>query len=240
MLPRRSPQSLAALRQEIGRIERHAHGVLPFGVAAIDRHLPEGGLACGALHAVGGEAGASLGFVAALAGRLQGQTKGRVVWVSARPELYGAGLAPLGLDPARLLLVRAARPADLLWAFEESLRTPGVVAAVGEARMVDAVAARRLQLAAQAGGATGLLLLSGACDGVPGAVTRWHVAAAPSVSDLPGVGAPRWHTELRRCRGADPCSWLMEWHDATDSAAGGFAVIAEPLDRSHHPAIRVA
>src|SRR6185312_725801 len=74
--------------------------------------------------AVTGEAGASLGFAACLAGRLQRQSGRPVVWVSARPELYGPGLLRLGLDPARLLLVRATRPSDLLWALEEALRTP--------------------------------------------------------------------------------------------------------------------
>jgi protein ImuA len=240
MLPRRHSDQIAALRREIGQVELRDHGVLPFGVAAIDRHLPGGGLLRGALHAIGGEAGASFGFAAALAGKSLHQNAGRVVWVSARPELYGAGLRDLGLAPERILLVRAGRPADLLWSLEEALRTPGIVAAVGEARGIDAVAGRRLQLAAQAGGAVGLLLLSAEIDSVPGAVTRWHVTAAPSESDLPGVGNARWQADLRRCRGADPGSWLMEWHDAKDHAARGFTVIADPHDRSHREAIRIA
>ena len=240
MLPRRVPSLLASLRREIGRVELRPHGVLPFGRPAIDAHLPGGGLARGALHAVTGEAGASLGFAAALAGRLQRETGRPVVWVSARPELYGPGLARLGLDPARILVVRAPRPADLLWALEEALRTPGLAAVIGETRTFDAVAGRRLQLAAQASGVMGLLLLQQEAGSVPGAVTRWHLAAAPSTSPLPGLGAARWQADLLRCRGAEPNSWLMEWHDATDSAAGGFAVIAEPLDRPHRPAIRRA
>jgi hypothetical protein len=41
--------------------------VLPFGIKAIDRHLPEGGLALGALHEVaGGSHGAIDGAAAAL------------------------------------------------------------------------------------------------------------------------------------------------------------------------------
>jgi len=240
MLPRRDPSLLASLRREIGRVELRPHGVLLFGRPEIDAHLPGGGLARGALHAVTGEAGARLGFAASLAGRLQRETGRPIVWVSARPELYGPGLTPLGLDPARLILVRAPRPADLLWTLEEALRTPGIAAAVGETRTVDAVAGRRLQLAAQASGVMGLLVLQQENDGVPGAVTRWHLRAAPSTSTLPGLGAARWHADLMRCRGAEPNSWLMEWNDATDSAAGGFAVPAEPLDRPHRPAIRIA
>ena len=51
---------LLALRERVRRIERPAamvHGVLPFGVAAIDRALPGGGLARGALHEILGMGG---------------------------------------------------------------------------------------------------------------------------------------------------------------------------------------
>jgi hypothetical protein len=51
---------LPTLRERIRRIERPAaavHGVLPFGVAAIDRALPGGGLARGAVHELVGMGG---------------------------------------------------------------------------------------------------------------------------------------------------------------------------------------
>src|SRR5271157_6351989 len=74
---------ILALRERIRRIERPAattHGVLPFGVAAIDRVLPGGGLALGALHeilGVGGdeEDGAlAAAFTAGILGRLAART----------------------------------------------------------------------------------------------------------------------------------------------------------------------
>jgi protein ImuA len=47
---------------------------LPFGLAALDSHLPEGGLTCGALHEVvpeaAGAAAAALGFIAAILTRV--------------------------------------------------------------------------------------------------------------------------------------------------------------------------
>src|SRR5947208_3579008 len=47
------PGPLAALRERIRHIEQPAsHGVLPFGVAAIDRALPGGGVALGAVHEI--------------------------------------------------------------------------------------------------------------------------------------------------------------------------------------------
>src|SRR5436305_9042376 len=65
------------LRDRIRRIEATArHGVLPFGLAAIDRVLPGGGLALGAVHEILGQGGdeedgaAAAGFAAGIAARL--------------------------------------------------------------------------------------------------------------------------------------------------------------------------
>lgn len=46
---------ISALRDQIARIEsggKRACGVLPFGIEAVDRKVPGGGLALGALHEV--------------------------------------------------------------------------------------------------------------------------------------------------------------------------------------------
>src|SRR5215813_809890 len=135
------------LRERVRRIERSeatAHGVLPFGVAAIDRALPGGGLARGALHeilGVGGdeEDGAlAAAFAAGILGRLAGD--GTVLWCLPRPDLYGHGLAAHGLDPAHIVLVQAPRDSEILWAIEEGLRTPGIAAVVGEVGTLAAVA----------------------------------------------------------------------------------------------------
>ena len=71
------PGPLAALRERIRHIEQPAsHGVLPFGVAAIDRVLPDGGLALGAVHEILGidgdeeDGAAACGFIAGLLARL--------------------------------------------------------------------------------------------------------------------------------------------------------------------------
>ena len=113
------------LRERIRRIERPtaaAHGVLPFGVAAIDRALPGGGLARGALHEILGAGGdeedgaLAAAFAAAILGRLgphpfppplaeEGMGGGFVLWCLARPDLYGPGLAAHGLDPYSLVYV---------------------------------------------------------------------------------------------------------------------------------------
>jgi protein ImuA len=68
----------AAVVEELRRLLPRLEGsrpaeALPFGVAAIDRHLPQGGLPCGALHEVVAEAAgtaAAFGFIVALLARL--------------------------------------------------------------------------------------------------------------------------------------------------------------------------
>src|SRR6202047_5577456 len=162
---------LPELRERVRRIERSpamAHGVLPFGVAAIDRVLPGGGLARGALHEILGASGDEedgalpAAFSAGIVGRLAAQRSlggdGMVLWCLPRPDLYGPGLAAHGLDPGRVVMVRASRDAEILWAMEEGLRAPGIVAVVGEIGSLPMVASRRLQLAAERSGIMAFLL----------------------------------------------------------------------------------
>jgi protein ImuA len=250
---------LPELRERVRRIERPAataHGVLPFGVAAIDRALPGGGLARGALHEILGmdgdeEDGAlAAAFAATIIGRLAASPTspsqslarpgegGLVLWCLPRLDLYGPGLAAHGLDPERVVLVRTSRDAEILWAMEEGLRSPGIVAAVGEVGTLPAVASRRLQLAAERSGVTAFLLRRWREGGqaareraLPNAaMTRWRVAALPSLPSRgePGVGGPQWRIELLRCRGGEPGCWEMEVPDATDHVSLAAALAARP------------
>lgn len=238
--------TISALRDRIREIEGPArHGVLPFGVAAIDRALPEGGLALGAVHEILGSNGdeedgaAAAGFAAGILARLR---SGPVLWCLKRPDLHGPGLAAHGLDPARLVLVTARRDDDILWAIEEGLRAPGLAAVVGEIGRLPMVAARRLQLAAERSGVTVLLLrrwhngeeAAVERDRPRAAVTRWRVAALPSVNiaNEPGIGQPRWRVELLRVRGGVPALWDVEVADAT----GHVSLSAALADRPAAPA----
>ena len=64
---------MAELRRLMPRMEEQRKA-LPFGLAAIDSHLPDGGLACGALHEIVPAAesciAAAFGFIAAILGCL--------------------------------------------------------------------------------------------------------------------------------------------------------------------------
>ena len=238
--------TLAPLRERIRQIEAPVrHGVLPFGVAAIDRALPGGGLALGAVHEILGQGGdeedgaAATGFSAAILARLGA---GPILWCLKRADLYGPGLLAYGLDPSRLVLVRAARDDDIAWAVEEGLRTPGLAAVVGEIGRLAMVAGRRLQLAAERSGVPALLLRrwrnateAAAERGRPSAaVSRWRIAALPSldIAGEPGIGRPRWRVELLRVRGGTPALWDVEVADAT----GHVSLSAELADRPAAPA----
>jgi protein ImuA len=236
---------LSELRERVRRIERSRlaiHGVLPFGVAAIDRVLPDGGLARGALHEILGAGGdeedgaLAAAFAAGILGRLAGE--GTVLWCLPHTDLYGPSLAAHGLDPARLVLVRAPRDGEILWAIEEGLRAPGIAAVVGEVGTLPAVASRRLQLAAEHSGITAVLLRRWRDSGqaarernLPNAaVTRWRIAALPSqpLRKEPGVGRPRWRVELLRCRGGEPAYWEVEEADATGHVSLAAALADRP------------
>lgn len=230
---------LADLRSRIRRLEGlggEGGGVLPFGVPELDAGLPDGGLPLGCLHEVAAaDPGAGTAFAAGLLARLGAARGAPVLWVVRGRDLHAAGLPAYGLTPERLIVARAEREVDALWALEEALRCRRLAAVLGEVGRLDLTASRRLQLAAEAGGVTGLLLQTG--EERPGAasaaVTRWRVAPAPSLSDgEPGVGAPCWRLDLLRCRGGRPGSWLVGWRDsglvgvAAPAGAERFAAVA--------------
>jgi protein ImuA len=165
-----------------------------------------------------------------------------VLWCLPRPDLYGPGLAAHGLDPERLVLVRASRDAEILWAMEEGLRAPGIAAVVGEIGTLAAVASRRLQLAAERSGITAFLLRRWHEGGqaareraLPNAAaTRWRIAALPSqpLQGEPGIGLPRWRIELLRCRGGAPAFWEVEASDATGHVSLAAALADRPAPLS--------
>ena len=187
-----------------------------------DTSLIGAGLARGALHEV---CAASLGSGVAFAAILLARCGGQVLWISTEQEsnlVWPPGLIPFGLAPESLILARAARWPEALWAMEEALRCPalgGAVLMAGAGQGLDLTATRRLHLAAEAGGVFGLLLRPDGAAGASAARTRWHIA--PLSSDA----APRWRLTLLRQRGGAPAGpWNVSFEAATGSLrleAGG-------------------
>lgn len=218
------PEGRSALLTELRRMAPLPEACVGVGLEAIDAALPWRGLPPG-LHEIaspGGD-GAAIGFASMVAARRPGP----VLWCRShrtrleRGEPYGPGLAAFGLSPDRLILAEAGRPADLLWAVEEAARTRGLAAILGEGVTPDLTAARRLQLAAEAGRSLLLLVFEDIEEAAAAsALTRWRVRSMPSRPEAGGPGNPCWELELRRCRGgAWPRSWKVEWDDAALSLA---------------------
>jgi protein ImuA len=251
-----SPAVLEELRCQIARIERGttAEGVpkgrrtLALRIGVIDRALPGGGLALGALHEVAGtgpevEHGAAAAlFIAGLLARLRGP----VLWALGQPDLFAPALAAVGLSPLRVVYVEAGTA--VLLAMEEALRQKGLAGVVGEVGKLGLTASRRLQLAAEASGTLAFALRRSrrfddpALDEPSAAVTRWRITSLPSppplrdAPDTPGLARARWRLDLVRARGAEPGSWLVEACDAK----GRLALAADLDDRSDTQARRHA
>jgi protein ImuA len=212
---------------------------LPFGLPAIDGHLPQGGLAGGALHEVvpeaRGDIPAAFGFVAATLSRIR---PGAPLFLVTSPcglatfgRPYGHGLNGRGLDPARVILVAAPNAAQALWAMEEALRSGVPAAVAGVIGKLDFRASQRLHIAA---GETGRLLLLLRPPGMASvAVTRWRVAAASAVRDRFGLIARwRWQLKLERCRNGRPGQWIVEFDHATHHFSLAAALADPTLSRS--------
>jgi len=228
------------LCHEVAAIDgRLASARLPLGVESLDSALA-GGLALGRVHMLCGRPGhdgALTGFAVALLRRILAQKDevAPVVWCPAAAGggsgmIYAAGLAALGLDPGRLLIVDSPSPGARLAALEDILRTEGLAAVIVEYDRVSQTSdywmrlARRAQLAAEASGVTGLLL--GWPVAASGFDSLWHIApsssgksyapAAPSghVGRDPSWNPswhPCWQVELRHARGGRPWSSQLSW-----------------------------
>jgi protein ImuA len=219
--------AIEELRARIRRLEGAAgqrRSVLPFGINELDRHLPGGGLALGALHEVaGGGDGAIHGAAAALfAAGIAARTRGKVLWCLTRPDLFAPALAQAGLMPDRVIYVEAGDEKSVLICFEEGLRHGGLGAVVAEIARLSLTASRRLQLAAESSGTIGIAIrrwrrpVEAADFGQPTAsLTRWRVSVLPATPlPVPGVGRARWQLELIRCRAGESADFEVEACDA--------------------------
>lgn len=142
------------------------------------------------------------------------------------PELPMLRGLPQGVGD-RLHLLRPSSEADLLWSIEEALRSTPVGLVIAEPdKPLSLLAGRRLQLAAEAGSTTGLMLIRQDA-GSNATETRW--ACEP----LAGPGADstlhRWSL-IKNKRGTLK-SWTVTWHGASTAVH----LVSEARER-HEPA----
>ncbi len=214
---------------------------VPLGVDDLDSALA-GGLALGRVHMLCANWGGNIGAHGALTGfaicllrqlLAQPDQDGPIVWcpsssMAGSGMLYGAGLAALGLDPGRLLIVDAPSPNRRLAVLEDILRTKGLSAVVVEYDSMRKSSdywmrlARRAQLAAEASGTTGFLL--GWPVAASGFETIWKIKPAidePAIGDAHNMNMrasmtlmpwrPTWDVELAHARGGRAYETRLIW-----------------------------
>ena len=177
----------------MGALPRSAAPGISTGFTALDERLPDRGWPAGALSEVLVHRLASCELALVLPALAALTRAGREVALVGPAELpYAPGLADRGVDLGRVLVVRGASGEEQAWAAEQSLRS-GVCAAVALwSRRLDVRALRRLQIAAQRGGACGWVFR-----------TREALAApSPAPLRLEVEPSPRGlKVEVRKCRG---------------------------------------
>jgi protein ImuA len=175
---------LEKLRRQIARLEtgskrRGDDPPVPSGPAALDDLLPERGFCRGTLiEWLSAGEGAGAGTLALLAakhacrdGRIlavfdfRAASKGTVPSSSARKlgqsprrEFFPSAAVRLGIEPERLLVIRADATADNHWAIDQALRSPAVAAVLAWPDRIDDRTFRRWQLSAEEGGCVAMLL----------------------------------------------------------------------------------
>ena len=148
---------------------------------------------------------------------------GSVVWIvpdhiPERPMLAGL---PQGLGE-RLILLTPKGQTDLLWSVEEALRAAPVALVIAEPQeALSLTEGRRLQLAAEAGGTTGVMLIREG-DGVNSTETRW---ACEPVAGKADSTLHQW--SLIKNKKGTLGSWLVNWN----GASAAFHMVSEAGER---------
>ncbi|MCF3974851.1 hypothetical protein L1965_14420 [Paracoccus sp. EGI L200073] len=140
------------------------------------------------------------------------QAQGDLIWI--RESWQAETLHPVGLsaffDPSRLLVAQARNQIDALAVAEDALRDGSVALVVAEfSRALDLREGRRLQLAAQAGGSTGLCLI-GEGMGSNAAETRWLCAPVFDPQDKAPSTRMRW--EIIKNKSGTVGAWHVRWN----------------------------
>lgn len=233
--------TIAEMRRYLERAARHGReqgAVLPFGVEAIDEHLPQGGLQRGHLHEAieGGAASQYAGLATLFVAGILARMKGPVLWCLRGRDLFAPALARVGLHPDRVIFCETWKDRDVLPAMEEGLKCEGLAGVVGEVSRLSLNASRRLQLCAGESGVTALIIRrwhsateKEAAAEPNAAATRWRIAPSPSpASAFDQLPRQQWQLDLLRVRGGEPHSWVLEACDAT----GHLALPAALAERS--------
>jgi len=150
---------------------------------------------------------------------------GPLIWVL--PAHLGEYPLPAGLPHGvadRLHLLRPEGETDVLWCVEEALRNPAVAFVIAEPQQpLSLTAGRRLQLAAEAGRTTGLMLIREGA-GSNATETRWHCTPMASKT----ADSTLHHWSLNKNKKGTSFDWVLHW----DGTSSSFRLVSEVGQRN--------
>ncbi|MES2762510.1 MAG: Error-prone repair protein ImuA [Bacteroidota bacterium] len=153
------------------------------------------------------------GFMSVILSKLIAQG-GYCLWISTIPRrsIFPPALKNFGIDPGKILFVDTAKPKDTLWAVEEALKCDALVAVVGELTELSFSDSRRLQLAVEKSHVTAFIhRFQPKTENAVACVTRWKITPiASDLSDVPGLGFPKWEVKLVKVRNGRPDNWQVQ------------------------------
>jgi len=137
-----------------------------------------------------------------------------LVWIAPPHEPYAPALAQQGIELTRLLVVRPAGATEALWAAEQALGSGVCAAVLLWLKGTDDRWLRRLKLAAEAGGALGVLFRP----------ARHRFESSPaSLRLLMTQVSMRLVSIYSRCKAADRALSILATATAYEIAGGGIA-----------------
>lgn len=153
-----------------------------------------------------------------------GATAGMAIWFVE--GWMHESVNPLGLqahcDPHQVLIGKCNNVADVLAASEEALRSGVMPLVIAElTQPLSLTAGRRLQLAAEAGGSTGLMIVREGM-GSNATQTRWQISPIYHANDSTRM---RW--SLIKNKSGTCMDWEVRW----DEAARHIFVVSQPAQR---------
>jgi hypothetical protein len=163
-------------------------------------------------------------------------------------QFYAPASVALAIDPSRLIIVRPRQDADEVWALDQAARCAGVAAVLWRGKKLDARHFRRLQLACETSGVTGLLVRPHIADREP----SWadlRLLVQPCAEDHPdlrpaGMGRSSFPIPIRNAR----CSFslrrlrvqLLRCHTRTSATAVELEIDDETAQIREATALRMA
>jgi protein ImuA len=157
------------------------------------------------------------------------------LWLRERGRPFARGLECWGVKSERLIWVRTAREAEALWALEEALKSGAIAGGLATVETPPFVATRRLDFAARAGAAIGVVLRAEAGGDLSAARRRWRIRSGASALhewDATAPGRVRLAAELVRRRDGPPGAWALEQDDETGRLGVAAGLAGHGLDET--------